>query len=181
MALLAIGFETTVRQYISGLKKLNVQMIVTLCMALGFLAHGYATNEVTEERLGVYLPTEHINNPKGYGDGEDAWKYHPKLRGPVDPKELGIDPRTGMKNYIANESGTWDTSKALARRTFERCIAFGRQHRQTDQKQDLYEAYRLLGQGVSESLPSQSYHTHCYGSCTHLKTIQLTATFANLL
>ena len=27
-------------------------------MALGFLAHGYATNEfeVTEERLGVYLP-----------------------------------------------------------------------------------------------------------------------------
>jgi hypothetical protein len=28
--------------------------------------------------------TEHIDNPKGYGDGEDARKYHPMLRGPVD-------------------------------------------------------------------------------------------------
>ena len=142
---------------IAGLKKLNVQTIINLCMALGFLAHGYATNEfeVTEERLGVYLPTEHIDNPKGYGEGEDARKYHPKLRGPVDPKELEIDPRTGMKNYIANENGGWDTSKALVRRTFERCIALGRQHRQTNQKQDLYEAYRLLGQGVCKSLPSQ--------------------------
>jgi hypothetical protein len=123
-------------------------------MALGFFAHGYATNEfeVTAERLGVYLPTEHIDNPKGYGDGEDARKYNPQLRGPVDPMELHIDPRTGMKNYIANESGTWDTSKALVRRTFERCIRLGRLHRNTNQKQDLYEAYRLLGQGVRRYL-----------------------------
>lgn len=49
-------------------------------------AHGYATNEfeVTEERLGVYLPTEHIDNPKGYGEGEDPRQYDPRLRGPVD-------------------------------------------------------------------------------------------------
>jgi hypothetical protein len=66
-------------------------------------AHGYATAEfeVTEERLGVYLPvggalgrtassqltsgkTEHIDNPKGYGAGEDPRHYHPKLRGPVE-------------------------------------------------------------------------------------------------
>jgi hypothetical protein len=60
---------------------------------------------VTPERLGCYLPTEHIDNPKGYGDGEDARQYHPGLRGPVDPMELEVDPRTGMKNYIANESG----------------------------------------------------------------------------
>ena len=35
-------------------------------MLLGFLAHGYATGEfeVTEERLAVYLPIEHIDNPK---------------------------------------------------------------------------------------------------------------------
>ena len=46
--------------------------------------------------------TEHIDNPKGYGEGEDARKYDPRLRGPVDPRELEIDPRTGMKNYIAN-------------------------------------------------------------------------------
>ena len=67
-------------------------------------AHGYATHEfeVTEERLGVYLPVgymssvidtslnvfsaqvEHIDNPKGYGDGEDARKYDPRLRPPVE-------------------------------------------------------------------------------------------------
>ena len=43
---------------IAGLKKLQLQTIINLCMALGFLAHGYATHEfeVTEERLGVYLP-----------------------------------------------------------------------------------------------------------------------------
>jgi len=33
-------------------------------MALGFLAHGYATGEfeVTDERLGVYLCTEHVSS-----------------------------------------------------------------------------------------------------------------------
>jgi hypothetical protein len=61
----------------------------------GFLAHGYVTEEfeVTPERLGCYLPTEHIDNPKGYADGQDARKYHPGLRGPVDPQELEIDPK----------------------------------------------------------------------------------------
>ncbi|KAJ3509213.1 hypothetical protein NLJ89_g5339 [Agrocybe chaxingu] len=135
---------------ISTLKKLQLQTIINLCMVLGFMAHGYATHEfeVTEERLGVYLPTEHIDNPKGYGDGEDARTYHPKLRAPVDPVELEIDPRTGMKNYIANEDGHWDTSRALVRRTLEQCIHIGRQHRAGGQKQDEYEAYRLLGQAV---------------------------------
>ena len=54
--------------------------------------------EVTKERLGCYLPTEHIDNPKGYADGEDARRYDERLRGPVDPRELEVDPRTGMKN-----------------------------------------------------------------------------------
>jgi len=67
-------------------------------------AHGYATAEfeVTAERLGCYLPTEHIDNPKGYAEGQDARRLDSRLRGPVDPQELQIDPRTGMKNYIAN-------------------------------------------------------------------------------
>ncbi|EJC98232.1 Het-C-domain-containing protein [Fomitiporia mediterranea MF3/22] len=150
-----IYFGNWLRDYsqavdIAGLKKLPLQTIINLCMALGFLAHGYATNEfeVTEDRLGVYLPTEHIDNPKGYGEGEDARKYHPKLRGPVDPRELEIDPHTGMKNYIANENGSWDTSKALVRRTLERCIHLGRQYRSSSQKADLYESYRLLGQAM---------------------------------
>ena len=71
-------------------------------MALAFLAMGYGTGEfeVTEERLGVYLPTEHIDSPKGYAadqPGGDARKFDPRLRPPVDPRELEIDPRTGMK------------------------------------------------------------------------------------
>jgi len=55
----------------------------------------YVTNEfeVTQERLGCYLPTEHIDNPKGYAEGEDARQYDPRLRGPVDPRELEIDSR----------------------------------------------------------------------------------------
>ncbi|KAF5357198.1 hypothetical protein D9756_006590 [Leucocoprinus leucothites] len=145
---------------IASLKKVQLQTIINLCMVLGFLAHGYATHEfeVTAERLGCYLPTEHIDNPKGYGDGEDPRKYHPGLRGPVDPRELEIDPRTGMKNYIANENGPWDTSKALVRRTLERCIHLGRQHRSTGQKQDEYEAFRLLGQAMHtlEDFPAHS-------------------------
>ncbi|KAF9458963.1 heterokaryon incompatibility protein Het-C-domain-containing protein [Collybia nuda] len=132
---------------IATLKKLPKQTIMNLIMVLGFMAHGYATNEfeVTPERLGVYLPTEHIDNPKGYGDGEDPRAYDNRLRGPVDPRELEVDPRTGMKNYIANEQGSWDTSKALVRRTLERCIHLGRQHRSQGRKEDEYEAYRLLG------------------------------------
>jgi len=120
------------------------------------------------ERLGVYLPTEHIDNPKGYGNGEDARNYDRRLRGPVDvctvqffiqvdlfplnyltqPRELEVDPRTGMKNYIANEYGPWDTSKALVRRTLERCVHIGRQYRSQGRKQDQYEAFRLLGQAL---------------------------------
>ncbi|KAI0066935.1 Het-C-domain-containing protein [Artomyces pyxidatus] len=146
---------------IAGLKKLQLQTIINLCMALGFLAFGYATHEfeVTEERLGVYLPTEHIDNPKGYGEGEDARTYDKRLRGPVDPRELEVDPRTGMKNYIANESGNWDTSKALVRRTLERCIHLGRQHRSQGRKQDEYEAYRLLGQAL-HTLEDFSAHSN---------------------
>jgi hypothetical protein len=46
------------------------------------------------------------------------------------------------------ENGSWDTSKALVRRTLEQCIHHGRKHRAQGQKQDEYEAYRLLGQAV---------------------------------
>ncbi|KIM46972.1 hypothetical protein M413DRAFT_440527 [Hebeloma cylindrosporum] len=146
---------------IASLKKLQVQTIMNLVMVLGFMAHGYATHEfeVTPERLGVYLPTEHIDNPKGYGEGEDARQYHPLLRGPVDPRELEIDPRTGMKNYIANEQGPWDTSRALVRRTLEKCIHLGRQHRSSGQKQDEYEAFRLLGQAL-HTLGDYSAHSN---------------------
>ncbi|GJJ14848.1 hypothetical protein Clacol_009116 [Clathrus columnatus] len=140
---------------IAGLKKLPLQTIINLCMVLGFMikhrfqAHGYATAEfeVTEERLGVYLPTEHIDNPKGYGEGEDS------------RKELEVDPRTGMKNYIANESGSWDTSKALIRGTLERCIHYGRLYRSQGRAEDEYESFRLLGQAL-HTLEDFSAHSN---------------------
>ncbi|KDQ09037.1 hypothetical protein BOTBODRAFT_537784 [Botryobasidium botryosum FD-172 SS1] len=146
---------------VAALQKMPLQSIMNLVMALGFLANGYATGEfeVTEERLGVYLPTEHIDNPKGYADNKDARQYHPKLRPPVDPRELEVDLQTGMKNYIANERGHWDTSRALVRRTLERCIQIGRQARSSGRKEDEYEAFRLLGQAL-HTLEDFSAHSN---------------------
>ncbi|KAK0533435.1 hypothetical protein OC842_002976 [Tilletia horrida] len=145
---------------VAALQKLKPVSILSIVMVLGFMAHGYVTEEfhVTDERLGVYLPTEHIDNPKGYADGKDAREYDPRLRGPIDPRELEIDPRSGMKNYIANETGGWDTSSALVRRTLTQCIEAGRRARQTGRTEDLYEAYRLLGQALHtlEDLPAHS-------------------------
>ncbi|WVF72344.1 hypothetical protein IAT40_007158 [Kwoniella sp. CBS 6097] len=135
---------------VGALKKTNLQTILNVVMVLGFLGLGYATGEfeVTKERLGCYLPTEHIDNPKGYADGEDARQYDDRLRGPVDPQELEIDPRTGMKNYIANENGHWDTSKALVRRRLEECIHYGRLYRSNNNKADSYQAFQILGRAL---------------------------------
>lgn len=53
------------------------------------------------------------------------------------------------QNYIANERGHWDTSSALLRRVFGKCIEVGRRARQNNNVDDEYEAFRLLGTGVS--------------------------------
>jgi len=85
---------------IGGLTKLSSDTLVLIVAVLGFMSFGFATEEfeVTPERLGVYLPVEHIDNPKGYAEKEgDARRFHPKLRPPVNPQELEIDSRTGMK------------------------------------------------------------------------------------
>ncbi|KAB5588066.1 hypothetical protein CTheo_8493 [Ceratobasidium theobromae] len=132
---------------IAGLSKLTAQTLVTVVSALGFMTFGFATEEfqVTPERLGVYLPVEHIDNPKGYAEKEgDARQFHPKLRPPVDHRELEIDQNTGMKNYIATEGQSWDTSTAHVRRTLEACIQHGRQAN-GHEGADMWEAFRLLG------------------------------------
>jgi hypothetical protein len=146
---------------VSTLKKVNLQTILNLVMVLGFMANGYATGEfeVTPERLGAYLPIEHIDNPKGYAEGEDARQYDPRLRGPVHPDELAIDPQTGMKNYIANENGHWDTSKALVRRVLQQCIYLGRKFKSSGDNADQYEAFRLLGQAL-HTLEDFSAHSN---------------------
>ncbi|TFK50363.1 Het-C-domain-containing protein [Heliocybe sulcata] len=78
--------------------------------ALGFREFGLATGEfdVTRKRLGVYQHVQHIDNPKGYSDQARATDN--RLRGPINPRELDIDPETGMKSYIAKRGQGWDTS-----------------------------------------------------------------------
>jgi hypothetical protein len=119
------------------------------------MSFGYATGEfeVTAERLGVYRPEEHIDNPKDYADNQDARKYDARLRGPVTDAELAIDPQTGMKNYIANERGGWATSAGYVKYSFARAIHFGRLYThgpsgQRGRDEDLSEALRCLGQGL---------------------------------
>ncbi|KAJ7146223.1 heterokaryon incompatibility protein Het-C-domain-containing protein [Mycena epipterygia] len=158
---------------IGGLSKLTAESLILVVSVLGFMTFGFATEEfqVTPERLGVYLPVEHIDNPKqvptqGYAEKEgDARKFHPKLRPPVNPRELEIDTRTGMKvhtlipsstlprsfhasqKYMASENEGWDTSTAHIRRVLVACIEMGRRA-QGRNGPELYEAYRLLGTGL---------------------------------
>lgn len=130
------------------------------------MAFGYATEEfeVTPERLGVYRPEEHIDNPLGYGGGEDASKLDPRLRGPVRPVETEIDPRTGMKNYIANESGDWATSAGYLRFSFDRCLHYGRLYTSGSGKgktEDLCEALRCLGQALHCMEDFSAHSNYC--------------------
>ena len=117
------------------------------------MSFGYATEEfeVTADRLGTYRPEEHIDNPKDYADNVDARAFDQRLRGPVMPIELAVDPQTGMKNYIANENGDWATSAGYIKFSFARSIHFGRLYTHGAQRgrvEDLCEALRCLGQGL---------------------------------
>ena len=133
------------------------------------MSFGYATAEfeVTEERLGVYRPEEHIDNPLGYADGIDARNLEPRLRGPVDPVETQIDPRTGMKNYIANEQGHWATSAGYLRYSFGRSIHYGRQYLHGShgggkgKEEDLCEALRCLGQALHTMEDFSAHSNYC--------------------
>ncbi|PHH60961.1 hypothetical protein CDD81_1018 [Ophiocordyceps australis] len=139
---------------VGSLKGVNAATIRILVWVLSFMSFGYATEEfeVTEERLGTYRPEEHIDNPKGYADGLDARKFDPRLRGPVDAVETEIDSRTGMKNYISNETGQWATSAGYLRFSFARSIHFGRLYTSgahgKGKDENLCEALRCLGQGL---------------------------------
>ena len=139
---------------VGTLKGVQSGTIRILVWVLSFLSFGYATAEfeVTEERLGVYRPEEHIDNPKDYADNQDARKFDPRLRGPVQQIELDIDPETGMKNYIANEKLGIATSAGYVRFSLTRSIHFGRVYTSgasgRGRETDLYEALRCLGQAL---------------------------------
>ncbi|EJD42358.1 heterokaryon incompatibility Het-C [Auricularia subglabra TFB-10046 SS5] len=150
-----IYFGNWLRDYsqamdIGGLSKLTAETLVLVVSVLGFLEFGFATEEfeVTPQRLGVYLPVEHIDNPKGYAEVEgDARRFHPWLRPPVDPRELEVDPRNGMKNYMATEDGGWDTSTLFIRRSLRAAIDLGRRSG-LEEGPETFEAYRLMGQAL---------------------------------
>jgi Heterokaryon incompatibility protein Het-C. len=136
---------------IGTVKFVSAEAIRLLLCILGFLTFGYGSREfeVTAERLGCYRPEDHIDNPKGYGEGQDPRQYDPRLRGPVDEEtELAIDEETGMKNYIANEKIGIMTSAKHVRNLFGKCIELGREYGRSGNKDDLYEALRLLGTGL---------------------------------
>ncbi|KAL8949567.1 MAG: hypothetical protein Q9222_004341 [Ikaeria aurantiellina] len=140
---------------VGTLKGIQSGTIRILVWVLSFLSFGYATAEfeVTEERLGVYRPEEHIDNPKDYADNQDARKYDPRLRPPIQPVELQVDPNTGMKNYIANENLGIATSAGYIKHSFARSIHFGRVYTNgasgmRGKEADLCEALRCLGQGL---------------------------------
>ncbi|KAI2784197.1 heterokaryon incompatibility Het-C [Daldinia loculata] len=152
---------------VGSLKGVNAATIRILVWVLSFLANGYATEEfeVTEERLGVYRPEEHIDNPLGYADGLDARTFDKRLRGPVLPVETEIDPRTGMKNYIANEQGNWATSAGYLRFSFGRSVHFGRLYNHGShgrgKEEDLCEALRCLGQALHCMEDFSAHSNYC--------------------
>lgn len=79
----------------------------------------------------------------------DARDYDTRLRGPIDERvELAIDERTGLKNYIANENVRIMTTAKHIRNLFGRCIELGRSYNRNKNKDDFYEALRLMGTGL---------------------------------
>ncbi|KAL2837172.1 heterokaryon incompatibility protein Het-C-domain-containing protein [Aspergillus pseudoustus] len=149
---------------VGTLKSLPADTIRILVWILSFLSFGYATAEfeVTSDRLGVYRPEEHIDNPKDYADNDDARQFDSRLRGPIRQIELEIDPETGMKNYIANERGDWATSAAYIKFSLARSIHYGRLYTSGHRKgndEDLCEALRCLGQGL-HTLEDFAAHTN---------------------
>lgn len=140
---------------------LNADTVRAIIWLVSMSEFGYGTGEfeVTEERLGVYRAEEHMDNPKGYP--EDAQQYDRRLRGPVDPRELEIDPKTGMKNYIANEDGDWATSSEYVREQLLRSIKLGRRYIKGGYKKHSlqHESLRLLG-GALHTLEDFTAHTN---------------------
>ncbi|KAI9682350.1 MAG: hypothetical protein M1817_000404 [Caeruleum heppii] len=133
---------------VGTVKMVSAEAIRILLWVLGFLTFGYGTKEfeVTTDRLGCYRPEEHIDNPKDYAENIDARQYDRRLRGPVDERtELAIDPRSGLKNYIASEHLRIATSAGLVRNLFGRSIQLGRDFARSGDRAQLYEALRLLG------------------------------------
>ncbi|SPJ79300.1 related to Het-c protein [Fusarium torulosum] len=146
----------------TGLDTVPEPVLRAIVSILGFLEFGFATDEfdVTRERLGCYTHVEHIDNPKGYPD--NAKDIDERLRGPVDPRELEFDAKTGMKNYIANSGKGWDTSADYVTRQLRECIKLGREGTPKAKK----EAFIHLGAAL-HTLEDFSAHSNFTELCLH--------------
>ncbi|KAH7080150.1 heterokaryon incompatibility protein Het-C-domain-containing protein [Paraphoma chrysanthemicola] len=145
---------------VGTVKMVSAEAIRILLWVLGFMSFGYGTKEfeVTRDRLGCYRPEEHIDNPKDYADNLDAREYDRRLRAPVDERrELSVDERTGLKNYIASEDLGIMTSAGMVRDLLRRCIDLGR--RSGGRGPDFHEALRLLGT-ATHCLEDYSAHSN---------------------
>lgn len=133
---------------------------------MAFMEFGFATDEfdVTRERLGCYTHVEHIDNPRGYPD--NAKDIDERLRGPVDPKELEIDPETGMKNYIANSGNGWDTSADYIKKQLLLSIEMGRQGRRKHESTARKAAFHHLGAAL-HTLEDFAAHSNFIELCLH--------------
>ncbi|KAI1181559.1 heterokaryon incompatibility Het-C [Nemania serpens] len=145
------------------LENVDESILRAIVAVMAFLEFGFATDEfeVTRERLGCYTHVEHIDNPAGYVD--DAKEIDERLRGPVDPKELEIDPKTGMKNYIANSGQGWPTSAEYIRGQLEKSIELGRLKRNSSAKKD---SYIHLGAAL-HTIEDFSAHSNFIELCLH--------------
>ncbi|KAG5661783.1 hypothetical protein KAF25_004022 [Fusarium avenaceum] len=146
----------------TGLDTVPEPVLRAIVSILGFMEFGFATDEfdVTRERLGCYTHVEHIDNPKGYPD--NAKDTDERLRGPVDPRELQFDAKTGMKNYIANSGKGWDTSADYVTRQLRECIKLGREGTPKAKK----EAFIHLGAAL-HTLEDFSAHSNFTELCLH--------------
>jgi hypothetical protein len=93
-----------------------------------------------------------------YADNLDARDYDTRLRAPVDERrELSVDERTGLKNYIASENLGITTSAGMVRDLLRRCIDLGQ--RSGGQGPQFHEALRLLGT-ATHCLEDYSAHSN---------------------
>ncbi|KAK2612281.1 hypothetical protein QQS21_001707 [Conoideocrella luteorostrata] len=147
------------------LENISEPILRAIVSVLAILEFGFATDEfeVTRERLGCYTHVEHIDNPRGYD--KNAKDVDSRLRGPVDPKELEFDPKSGMKNYIANSGHGWDTSADYIRRQLEKCIELGRRGRGGDDAAQK-EAFIHMGAAL-HTLEDFSAHSNFIELCLH--------------
>lgn len=151
---------------ITCLENVPEPILRAIVSVMAFMEFGFATDEfdVTRERLGCYTHVEHIDNPRGYPD--NAKEIDPRLRGPVKPEELAIDPDSGMKNYIANSGHGWDTSADYIRKQLLACIEMGRKGRRRHESAARKAAFQHLGAAL-HTLEDFAAHSNFTELCLH--------------